>query len=501
MRNVNIILDILNQRSKNNLLIKDIFPYLYNQNFYIEAYQRLCKLYKITDMQITSNIQKRINNIINDMRYERYKWNKIIDKDNILSINFKKLSLNDWNDLVLEEVLYLILNSIYEPKFLDCSCGYRINKNYTSALKRIHDKSQACEWFIQGNIQSLYDSISYDKFQSILSVHIKDNRFIELFRRFFKANKFGYDFDRQDSYMDIPQHGILSPILTNIYLNELDQFIETKISPNFNTNDKRPFNPKYKKLRCKIDYALRRLKLNPNDIAILKEIKELRKQTRYMKCKLPIEQCSYRRLSYTRYATSWIISFTGTYQEALTILNNISTFLKENLNLDSSGKVYKSDSEKQPVEFLGYNIITQWDNNRLKDKKKTLSGQIAFLIPFRVINNRSLQYMQNNKPIHISYLINKPVEYTISYFQLKLKQIIKYYQFARNQSRLTKLKWIMEISLVKTIAAKLRTTAKKIYKKFGNIINDYKVIMYNGVYFGAIPMKVQKIKHKDDDID
>ena len=509
MRDPNIILDILKKRSQNNLTINKIFPYLFKKEFYYEAFKRLNMLYK-NESIISSNIEKRIDQIISLMRYERYNWNKIPKtKIKESTINFKQLQLNEWEDRLLEEVLYLILNSIYEPKFLDCSHGYRSNKNYSTALKRIYDKSQACEWFIKGSIQDIYSSMSYTTLLNILHNDIKDNRFIELIRKMLISNKLGYDYYRYtDNYMNIPQNGIISPIIVNIYLNELDKFIETTITPNFNKENIRPFNKDYKQLRGKIDYTVRRLKSKPNDLTLLKDLKELRKKIRYLKCKTPIEQCSFRRLTYTRYATEWLISFTGTHQEAEQILKQINQFITNNLSLTSITKIYNPTSNRYPVEFLGYNLITQWDNNRLKDKKKTLSGQIAFMIPNSIITKRKRSYMLNNKPIHMNNLINKPINVIIDFYQHKYKQIVNYYRFARNQNKLTTLKWIMEISMVKTIAAKLKTTCKKIYKKFQKEINNdntiYKVIGYessSGVsYFGGIPLKRQKIKHIEDEI-
>ena len=163
MRDPNIMLDILRKRSIYNVQISNIYPLLYKKSLYSED-------------------SAAVDNIIKDLRYERYRWN-----------------ISQSKDVLLEGALYLILSTVYEQKFTDDSHGYRSstsNRGCNTALVQVHHMARASEWFIKGIIVNLRDSIDTSKLLSIVSKEIHDNRVIELLRRYVKSNRFG----QQDQY-------------------------------------------------------------------------------------------------------------------------------------------------------------------------------------------------------------------------------------------------------------------------------------------------------------
>lgn len=516
MQKPEVVLNILNGRSKSNSVIRDIYRNLFNKEWYILAYEKLsCNAGVLTPGETGETIDgmslKRIETIIDDMRYERYKWHKLrlidIPKKNT---GFRTLSIPEWRDKLVQEVLRMILSAIYEPKFSDASHGFRPNRGCHSALQRIWANGKACEFFIEGDIEKCFDSIDHNILINIISKTIKDGRFIELIRKMLKAGKFNDDFIYGKTYSGTPQGGVLSPLLANIYLNEFDQWIEKVLVPKWNTFDiKRERSSKYRGISKKIEYGekkLRRPHARTPKKVIIEELKVLRKQLRKIPSIERMSESNYRKLNYTRYADDWIITFTGTFKEANQIKNEIKQFLFDNLKLtlsDSKTKITSSRDEKHPARFLNYNIITQWNNNFIFNGRRSLCGEIAFLIPNDIINNYKKKYTKNGKTIHSSCMLYNTVFDIIKSYQTRFRGIYQYYKFARNQKLLNSLKYFMQASLVKTIANKLRISVSKVYSKYKNtkVVDgfSYKIISETitnkntgksyQAYFGALPLK------------
>ena len=513
MQKLELILDILKTRSEKNLEICRVYRYLYNKEFYIEAYNKLSNnkgslTPGVTKESIDGMSLKRINDIINEMKYERYKWNKTrevqIPKSNG---KFRTLSLPEWRDKLVQEVLRMILSAIYEPKFSEASHGYRPNRGCHTALTRIYKKGQACDFFIEGDITDCFNSINHEILLNILKRDIDDGRFIELIRKMLKTNNIGTEFRYDGTYSGIPQGGVLSPLLTNIYLNEFDQWIEKTLSQKWNNGTIKAVNVDYRRLNDKICWREERYRKSTNQIekqTLAAELKKMRQQRSHMKAKEKTSNCQFRRFTYTRYADDWIISFTGTYSESVSIKEQIQQYLKSSLDLNlniEKTKITQSTNIKNPANFLGYNIIVQYGDSYMKHGKRVLGGIIGFIIPSKVITDKIRRYCKNGEPKARPELLNESVFDIIDIYQSELRGIIQYYKFARNQKSLAKLKYIMEVSLVKTLANKLKLSAKKVYDTYnsyhkveGTLYKVLKCCINNGkrkveAYFGGIPLK------------
>ena len=508
MQKPEVVLDILNKRSLNKLEIRDIYRCLLNKEWYLIAYNKLAKNKGVltsseTGETIDGMCLKRIDNIIEELMHEKYSWHKSrVIEISKKSGGFRKLSVAEWRDKLLQEVLRMILSAIYEPRFSEASHGFRSGRGCHTALTRIKQKSRGCEWFIEGDITKCFDTINHEILLDILKKTIKDGRFIELIRKMLKAGKFSKDFVYGKTYSGTPQGGVLSPLLANIYLNELDQYIETVLYQKYNKEEKRPLNKIYVRISGQIQRSWKKYK-ETKDPDILENIHKLEKIRRKMPTKEDINNCEFRRLSYTRYADDWIISFTGTKEEAIAIRDEIKHFLYNNLKLElNNDKTKITNSKKDYARFLGYNIGIQISNNTIIKGKRYVNGEIGFFIPDDVINEKIRKYTKNGKACHLSERINETEFDIITLYQAELRGIAQYYKFARNQHKLNTLKFYMETSLLRTLAAKHKTHISVIRKLYGGTKEvdgyNYKVIKKTIIdknnkahtaYFGAIPFK------------
>lgn len=502
MQRPEIILDIISQRSSKNLKIDKLYKYLYNTNLYIESYKKLSN-----NKLVSSSILNRINNIIDELKQERYGWNKQEYK----KISFNNLTIDSWKDKLLQDIILKLLNSIYDINFYENIYSYRKENAIAKTLLLLHNKGQASEFFIRFDIDGCFEDINKQVLLDILKKRITDNRFIYLIQNMFKYSNNLFKYEYAQTYSNIPFSDDLSQLFLNIYLNELDQFILASFKEKYNKLLKREVNLIYSTIKNTIFYLEGKLKDNnfkPEEREkIIEKLLKLKKERQQTSVKRNINESNFRRFNFIRYSNNCIIPFIGTYNEALDILESIKNYTKNFLKTKIvNEKIYNGKNTKS-LNFLQYNIVTQWNNNKIINKKRVLSGQIAFLIPDKVITEFKRKFMKKNKPIHISYLLNSSVFNIISFFQEEYKRLYQYYRFARNIHKLGEIRWILETSLTKTLAHKLKTHVSSIFKKFHGLKTidgySYKVIQTTilsknnkscTAYFGALPLKVMKNK-------
>ena len=195
--------------------------------------------------------EEKIQKIIKSLKDGTYQP-KPVKRTYISKANGKvrPLGIPTFTDKLIQEVLRMILESIYEPIFLNESHGFRHNRSCHTALRQIKYGFVAVRWFIEGDIKGCFDNINHIVLSNIISKKIKDARLLKLVYKFLKA---GYleDWKYNKTYSGTPQGGIISPILANIYLNELDQFIE-KNSKEFNKPSKQYRTDEYMKKQSEI---------------------------------------------------------------------------------------------------------------------------------------------------------------------------------------------------------------------------------------------------------
>ena len=148
-----------------------------------------------------------------------------------------------WSDKVVQDIVRSILEAYYEPQFTKHSHGFRPNKGCQTALTEIHKTWSGVKWFLEGNIKGCFDNLDHTILMHILRENIHDNRFLRLIEGALKA---GYceAWTYYPSHSGSSQGGIVSPILSNIYMDRLDRFVK-HISPDYTQGKIRKAHPEY----------------------------------------------------------------------------------------------------------------------------------------------------------------------------------------------------------------------------------------------------------------
>lgn len=202
------------------------------------------------------------------------------------------------------------------------------------------------------------------------------------------------------------------------------------------------------------------------------EAAKLRKQCRAMPS-INTQDPDYRRLRYIRYADDILLGFCGPLSEAETIKQQLGEFLRDHLKLElSETKTLITNARTDVARFLGYEIDIIHNNNLLdQNGRRSTNGTIGLKVPVDVVREKCHRYMQHGKAIHRIECTNDTVFSIVAYYQQEFRGFVEYYRLAYNLSaQLRRLKWIMEQSLTKTIALKLRCKVVEIYDRYQTTI-------------------------------
>ena len=163
-----------------------------------------------------------------------------------------------------------------------------------------------------------------------------------------------------------PQGGIASPVLSNIYLDRLDRYVETQLQPLFNRGKRRAASPEYERLTADIRSARRR-----GDRAA---VRALRLQRRALPSKDPYDP-GYRRLRYVRYCDDILLGFSGPKSEAVEVKQLLARFLREELKLElNEQKTLITHARTGRARFLGYDIVTQHADDKPRGRRPGRPG-------------------------------------------------------------------------------------------------------------------------------
>lgn len=457
-------LEIVKSRGERRLELKRVYRNLQNKELFLTAYSRI---YENTGA-VTRGIDptdtvdgmslKKIEKIIDRLKNGKYKWKPArriyIPKSNG---KLRPISIPGWSDKLLQKVIEMVLCTYYEPQFYNNSHGFRPVRGCHTALEEIVYKWQGMKWFIELDIRGCFDNINQEKLLTIIEKNIKDNRLLKLIKKMTKA---GYinNFKYERTYSGVPQGGILSPLLSNIYLNELDKFIIEKLMHKYNRKKSRRSNSKYTKLTDKIKIA----KKNKN----YKQYKVLKKQRNTLPTGDP-QDADYRRLKYIRYADDALLGFIGTKAEAETIKTEIGKFLKEELGLEmSEEKTFITHATEGKARFLGYNISMARCNSKKCNGNRSVNGQPTLQVPPEITKEWIRKVSRNGKPHQRRELLNRS-DYDIVYtYNAEFQGLANYYIMAQNLAmEMYKLKYVYTQSLVKTLSNKHNVKVTRIYKK------------------------------------
>lgn len=391
----------------------------------------------------------------------------------------RPISSQSGDDKLVQEVVRMILEAIYEPIFSKDSHGFRPNHSCHTALENINTWSGTV-WYIEFDIKDFFNSIDHKILVNILQKKIDDVKFIQLINRMLRA---GYleQWKYNKTYSGVPQGSIVSPILANVYLNELDEFVQNL---NYNKGKKRTINLEYnrisnqkKRLRKRIKNLIERGTTNS---LISSEQEKLTELSRKQKS-IPshnLQEPDYRRLFYCRYADDWLIGLISPKEEAKLIRDKIEQFLKHKLNLElSAEKTAIRHAKSEGTTFLGYEVKIYDTEKLLKLKnmgsyftRRTTKGIPILCVPKEKTKKfcKSKKYGQweTMKIFHKPELMQLSDAEIISTYNAELRGLANYYAMAKDvKAKLSKLFYIAHSSLVKTLAAKHKTSSKAIFSR------------------------------------
>jgi group II intron reverse transcriptase/maturase len=479
MQQADLLLDIYQMRGAKGLPLERVYRHLFDPELYLKAYG---KLYRnlgsmtrgTTEETVDGMSLQKINTIIGLLRMERYRWTPVrrsyIEKTDG-SGKKRPLGVPTWSDKLVQEVVRTLLEPYYEQRFSDSSHGFRPNRGCHTALRSIRDSWTATVWFIEGDIKGCFDNIDHTVLLEIIRRDIHDGRLLNLIDGMLRA---GYleDWRYYDTLSGTPQGGIVSPLLANIYLNELDRFVEDTLMPAYNRGKQHTHNPEYHRISSQLGKARR--KENPD----IDRIRFLKRELRKLPSKDPCDP-DYRRLRYIRYADDFLLGFAGPKEEAAEMRDRIGEFLARKLKLTlSTEKTLITHASDEKAKFLGYEITTTRKGCLLDERgRRSTNGRISLLMPQKVVRKYRDRLSEGGQITHRAELLQDR-DYTIlERYQGVLRGLYNFYCMATNVSRrMGKLKWILEVSLTKTLARKLKISVAQVYEKYQAPLLDTKVL-------------------------
>lgn len=462
MQSAETVLGILRERGRRGLPCNELYRQMFNPELYLVAYGRIYSNKGAMTPGTTAETADgmslgKIQKITELMRHERYRFSPVkrvmIPKKNG---KLRPLGLPGWSDKLVGEVMRLLLEAYYEPQFSDRSHGFRPARGCHTALREVANTWTGTTWLIEGDISDCFGSLDHQVMMSILAEKIHDNRFLRLLRNMLEA---GYleDWVWNATLSGAPQGGVLSPLLSNIYLHRLDAFVEQVLMPEYNRGAERAKNPEYRRMQ--------RAMIRARDRGDRAEARSLRKRLRSMPSK-DIHDPGYRRLRYCRYADDHLLGFAGPKSEAEEIKRRIGQFLRDELKLDlSEEKTLITHARTSAARFLGYEIAVQHNDKAVTKGQRSSNATIRLRVPADVVKAKCAPYMQRGKPARRTRMMNMDDYTIVAIYGSEYRGIVQYYLLANDVYRLNRLGWVMETSMLKTLAGKHSSTVSKMAAK------------------------------------
>ena len=487
MRSPERVLNSLNEHSKDSSYkFERLYRILFNEELFYVAYQKIASnggsTTKGSDGRSIDEMSlARIETLIASLKDESYQPHPSrrvhIPKKNGKT---RPLGIPAFEDKLVQEVVRMILEAIYEGHFETTSHGFRPKRSCHTALLHIQKTFSGAKWFIEGDIKGFFDNIDHDVLVGILRERISDDRFIRLIRKFLKA---GYveDWTFHNTYSGMPQGGIVSPILANIYLDKLDKYVKeyirhfdmgTKRRPGKESNDLA--NERKRTVR-----KLKKVKDGTEKAALVARLKAIEQERAVFPSGDEMDG-SYRRLKYIRYADDFILGIIGSKEDVLRIKEDIKSFLSESLALELSEEKTLITHTGKSAKFLGYEITVTRNNHQRRDVqgrlRRTYGKRVRLNVSMATLRDKLLEYgameikLRNGKEVwkpkcRSGLIFNDDLE-ILDRYNRETVGFCNYYLIANNCVVLHNFRYIMEYSMYKTFAGKYRSTVRKINKKY-----------------------------------
>lgn len=487
MRHPEKVLNNLTKHSnQSDYKYERLYRILFNEEMFYAAYQRIYakegNMTKGSDGKTIDGMSlKRINRLIESLKDETYQpkpsRRTYIPKKNG---KMRPLGIPAFGDKLVQEVLRMVLESMYEKSFSYQSHGFRPGKSCHTALIYLQNNFLGAKWFIEGDIKGFFDNINHDVLINTLKERIDDDRFIRLIRKFLNA---GYieDWKQFNTYSGTPQGGIISPILANIYLDKLDKYMEEYIQA-FDKGNRRLRNPQARVFEGRKMTVTKKLEKETDEvkrIELQKEIREIEKKRILIPYGVEMDN-TYKRLKYVRYADDFLIGVIGSKEDCIKIKEDVKNFLDTKLKLELSEEKTLITHGTKPAKFLGFDVYVRNTNLPKRDAsgklKRVYGKKIVLKITTETIKKRLLAFdalklnVVNGKEAWKGkprvYLTNNDDLEILDKFNSEIRGFYNYYSIANNSTVLNSFYRMMKESMLKTFGHKYRTHRKHLMRRY-----------------------------------
>ncbi len=479
-------LNALGKLSKQGKRVNGLFRLMENPTLWEDAYANIysnkgAMTKGVDGVTLDGFSDERAKNIIKLLKDGRYKF-KPSKRVYIPKANGKlrPLGIPSGDDKLIQEVTRAILERIYEPIFSDRSHGFRPERSCHTALRYLQKYWTGVKWIIDMDIRGFFDNIDHKVLIRLLEKRIDDRRFINLIKAMLKA---GYidDWKYHATYSGTPQGGIISPILANIYLHELDEFMESLVQE-FNKGKRRRRNEEY----LRYQYLVRRQRIRfaraqqAGETEKLKEIEaELREHCRMRRLvpSLDFHDEGYKRLMYIRYADDFLIGMIGSKEDCRQVMQTVRGFVQEHLRLQISEEKSGLRHCTEETRFLGYDITTYPVGKSVKVKlggtyttRRLGAGRIQLKVPSDKMaafcKKNGYGNYENFEVMPRLNLVNLMDTQILTIYNAELRGFANYYVLAQGAVRaLQKLQSVWFRSLTRTFARKHRCSKRTVRRR------------------------------------
>jgi group II intron reverse transcriptase/maturase len=480
--------EILARISKNSLANKEevftrLYRYLLRPDLYFEAYKNLYANNGAATKGVNGDTadgfsETKVAKIIKMLSDETYqpmpaRRTYIEKKDNP---NKKRpLGIPTFTDKLVQEVLRMVLEAVYEPIFLTVSHGFRPKRSCHTALTSLKKEFNGARWFVEGDMKGCFDNIDHAVLVGLLNNKVKDARIIKLIYKFLKA---GYieNWQYHKTYSGTPQGGIISPLLANIYLHELDKFV-MKLKTGFDSPRERATTPEYNELHTKVAKIRRHIEKADGEEKqrLLAELKE----TRAVMLKTPCTSQTDKKIKYIRYADDFLIGVKGSREDCLWIKGKLAEFIGRVLKMELSEEKTLITHSSECARFLGYDVCVRRSGEIKRggpgnDTQRTLNNKTELLVPLddkihKFIFSKGIAIQKSDGtlfPVHRKPLLRLTDLEIVSVYNAELRGISNYYGMASNFYKLNYFAYLMEYSCLKTLADKHKSSISKVLAMF-----------------------------------
>ena len=493
MRNPENVLKSLSENAlKTEYRYERLYRNLYNPEFYLLAYQNIAtsqgSMTAGTDGRTLDGMSmERIESIISKLKDHSYQPNPA-RRVYIAKKNSKKkrpLGIPSTDDKLIQEVIRMILEAIYEPTFSTNSHGFRPKRSCHTALKEVVTLFTGAKWIIEGDIKACFDSFDHHVTINLLRKRIKDETFISLMWKFLRA---GYmeQWVYHTTYSGSPQGSGMSPILSNVYLHELDVFMAS-LKSKFDRGETRL--RKVHENHDKVRWTFRKAKKNLEDNRNEENVRAFKLARKNMLSTPHLSEMdnNYKRIQYNRYADDFLIAIIGSKEDAQSIKEQVKVFLQDTLKLTMSEEKTHITHSSEMVRYLGYDIRVSRSQDVKRTKKglqRVWYGKVQLYVPkekwiAKLHEYSALKIKKDEngkeiwKPIHRGALMPLDEVAIISKYNSEIRGLYNYYRLAINACNLGKFHSIMRGSCLKTLAAKYNSSVMKMYIKYRSQNGDF----------------------------